>query len=190
MEGMSVIQKGTEMERYYFTFGSRDGFPYQNTYLIVIAAGYDDAVKGFREKHPDVDPGRMNCSGCYGEEEWKTAGKPYACRVPAEVIWTENCFGRKPEGYDDLFIYVPEMRHIIRISEGGRSCLTPENTDDGYADCICYDQYRLDAGMPETDWGRMLLKETLNDRYRCMADCIPDVLDMEYGSRLVRCMIL
>ena len=33
----------------------------------------------------------------------------------------------------------------------------------------------------EIDGGQILLKEMLRDKYRCMADCIPDVLDMAYG---------
>ncbi len=57
-------------------------------------------------------------------------------------------------------------------------------------DYIYYDQYLLDADMPDIDGGMVLLKEMLKDKYRCLADCIPDVLDMAYGSCLVGCMIL
>lgn len=79
------------MEKYYFTFGSWEKFPYRNTYLIVVAVDYEDAVSGFRERHPDVTPGCMNCSDCYSEEEWETIGQYYAGIVPAEVIWTKRC---------------------------------------------------------------------------------------------------
>lgn len=37
------------MEKFYFTFGSWEKFPYKNTYLIVVASGYKDAVDGFRK---------------------------------------------------------------------------------------------------------------------------------------------
>lgn len=48
--------------KFYFTFGSWEKFPYKNTYLIVVASSYKDAVDGFRKKHPDIIPGYMNCS--------------------------------------------------------------------------------------------------------------------------------
>ena len=178
------------MERYYFTFGRWDRFPYQNTYLIVVASSLGDAVKGFREKHPDIDHGCMNHSDFYDEKQWEEAGKSYADHSPAEIIWTETCFGKKPEGYDDLFIYVPEKRQIVRIAEGTGDNLLPEDTENGYVDYIYYEQYGLGIDVPEVDGGQILLEEMLRDKYRCMADCIRDVLDMAYGSCMVGCMIL
>lgn len=178
------------MEKYYFTFGSWDGFPYKNAYLIVVASSYKDAIRRFREKHPDVTPDCMNCSDCYCEEQWKKVSKYYASREPKEIIWTESCFGQKPEGYADLFVYIPEMRQIIRVSEGTGDNLLPEDWDKGYVDYIYYEQYELGIDMPEVDGGQILLKELLRDKYRCMADCIQDVLDMAYGSSLINCMIL
>ncbi len=177
------------MEKYYFTFGSWEKFPYQNTYLIVVASGYEDAVRGFREKHPDITPNCMNCSDCYSEDEWGRAGQYYADMVPAEVIWTESCFGKKPEGYEDLFVFVSDMKQIIRISEGRRDLLSGD-IEDEYVDYICYEQYELGNSMPEIDEGRVLLKKTLRDKYSCIADCIQDVLDMAYGTNLVDCSIL
>ncbi|MCM1178645.1 MAG: hypothetical protein NC347_00170 [Clostridium sp.] len=178
------------MEKYYFTFGSWKKFPYQNTYLVVVASSYRDAVKEFRKKHPDVNPGCMNCSDCYSEEQWKEVGYYYADQRPAEVIWTERCFGQKPEGYDDLFIFVPEMKQIVRISEGTGNNLLPEDQAQGYVDYIYYEQYELSNDMPEIDGGQIMLKEMLQDKYKCMADCIQDVLSMAYGSDIVNCMIL
>ena len=178
------------MEKYYFTFGSWNKFPFQNTYLVVVASGYDDAVRGFREKHPDVNPGYMNCSDCYSEKQWVDVGKNYSDRSPAEIIWTETCFGKKPDGYGNLFIYVPEMRQIIRIAEGTGGNLLPEDVEQGYVDYIYYEQYDLEIDMPEADGGQILLEKPLRDEYRCMADCIPSVLDMAYGCSTVDCMIL
>ena len=57
-------------------------------------------------------------------------------------------------------------------------------------DYIYYDQYMLDADMPDAGGGMVLLKEMLRDRYGCLADCIPDVLDMAYGSCLAGCTVL
>ena len=103
-------------------------------------------------------------------------------RSPAEAIWTEDSLGKKPSEYDELFIYVPEVRQIIRIAEGSGDNLLPEDIEDGYVDYIYYEQYGLGPDMPEVDGGQILLERLLRDRYHCMADCIPDVLDMAYGS--------
>lgn len=178
------------MQRYYFTFGKGSEYPYQNTYLVVMASSYSDAAKGFKEKHPDAIPGGMDCSDCYNEEEWADAGKEYPDCSPAEIIWTENCFGKKPAGYGDLFIYVPEMRQIIRIAEGSGDNLLPEDVREGYVDYIYYEQYELGIDMPEVDGGQIMLDKLLRDKYQCIADCIPDVLDMAYGRSMVDCMIL
>ncbi len=180
------------MERYYFTFGSWEKFPFKNTYLVVVASSFGDAVKGFREKHPDVTPNCMNCSDCYSEKEWEKVGQHYAAQRPAEVIWTETCFGKKPEGYDDLFIFVPEMKQIIRIAEGTRTILYPEdqNQDQDYVDYIYYEQYELNQGMTGVDGGTIILGKMVRDHYRCLADSIQDVLSMAYGSNMVDCMIL
>lgn len=178
------------MEKYYFTFGSWEKFPYKNTYLVVVASGFDDAVTAFRKKYPDVSHNCLNCSFWYNEEKWEKVKGDYAEQSPAEVIWTESCFGKKPEGYDDLFVFVPEMKQIIRIAEGSGDNLLPEDIEDGYVDYIYYEQYELSTDMPEVDGGQILLEEMLRDKYKCMADCIQDVLSMAYGSYMVDCMIL
>lgn len=100
------------------------------------------------------------------------------------------CFGKKPEGYDDLFVFVPEMKQIIRIAEGSGDNLLPEDIEDGYVDYIYYEQYELSNNMPEADGGQILMEEMFRDKYECTADCIQDVLSMAYGSYLMDCMIL
>lgn len=42
----------------------------------------------------------------------------YAGRCPSEIIWTETCYGNKPEGYSELYVYVLEKKQIIRMAEG------------------------------------------------------------------------
>lgn len=85
------------------------------------------------------------------------------------------------EKYNDIFIFVPEMRQIIRIAEGSGDNLLKEDIENGYVDYIYYDQYELGADVMEIDGGQILLKEMLRDKYYCMTDCIPDVLYMAYG---------
>lgn len=102
----------------------------------------------------------------------------------------EGQSGRRQEGYRDLFIFVPQTGQIIRIAEGSGDNLLPEDIEDGFVDYIYYEQYGLRAGMQEEDGGQILLEELLRDRYCCMADCVPDVLDMAYGDRMIRYTIL
>jgi len=96
---------------------------------------------------------------------------------------TGGYLGRGAGRYSDMFIFVPEMRQIIHISEGDGSNLLPEDIGDGYVDYIYYGQYEVEEGMPEVDGGQILLKGPLRDRYHCLAECIPDVLEMAYGCQ-------
>lgn len=83
--------------------------------------------------------------------------------------------------YGDVFIFVPEKRQVIHISEGSGDNLLQEDIENGYVDYIYYDQYELGADVMEVDGGQILLEEMLGDKYRCMEECIPDVLEMAYG---------
>lgn len=73
--------------RFYFTFGSDIGFPYQNTYLIVIADNISDAIKKFRNKYPDRHDNTVNCAFWYDEGHWHGSLNEYVYGdVPAEII--------------------------------------------------------------------------------------------------------
>lgn len=164
----------------------RKGFRHRGTCLTAAASGRDDAVQESRKRSPDANGDTLGCSSCYSEKKRERVMRPCICYS----VWTEACSAKKLEGYDDLFLYVPEERQIIRIAEGNGDNLLEEDTDAGYVDYIYYDQYMLDVDMPDVDGGMVLLKEMLRDRYGCLADCIPDVLDMAYGSCLVSYTIL
>ncbi len=97
-------------KKYFFTFGSFKYFPYQNTYLVVIARNKSDACKGFRMKYPDRDPNHpsINCSGIYDEETWgKYVSKYYPNQEPVDIVFAPNCYGEAKDNYDDIYIYVP-----------------------------------------------------------------------------------
>ncbi|WP_304975542.1 hypothetical protein [uncultured Acetatifactor sp.] len=98
--------------------------------------------------------------------------------------------GRKPEGYDDLFIFVPEARQVIRISEGTGDNLSWEDREKGYVDYIYYDQHNLGMDMPVAEGGQVLLEGMFRDLFRCTADCVPRVLDMAYGRDTIGYAIL
>lgn len=152
--------------------------------------GRDGVAQGFREGHPDASRCTFGYNSCCSEKEWEQATGSRIGYSPAESTWTGGCSENGPERYSDLFLYVPEARQIVRIAEGTGDNLLEEDADAGYVDYIYYDQYMLDADMPDAGGGMVLLKEMLREKYGCLADCIPDVLEMAYGSRLVGCTVL
>lgn len=78
------------MKKFYFTFGSWEGYPYQSTYLIVEAESRQEAARLFREKYPDKTPNTVNCADIYNEKEWKEHVRDYYVGIePAEVIQSE-----------------------------------------------------------------------------------------------------
>ena len=106
------------------------------------------------------------------------------------VRQVEACSGKEPKRYGDLFIFVPEMKQVIRISEGTGDNLFWEDREKGYVDYIYYDQHELSIDMPVVEGGHVLLKGMYRYLLRCTADCIPRVLDMAYGSDALSYVIL
>ena len=82
--------------------------------------------------------------------------------------------------FDSIFIFVPEAKQIIRISEGTGDNLTDEDMDEVYVDYIYYEQYALEADLREVDGGMIMLTELFQKKFTCVEDCIPHVLDMAY----------
>ncbi len=74
------------MKKYYFTFGSGEWFPFQNTYLIVMADSKEEAIQMFRDQHPDKHENVINCSDYYTEEEWEKDCKKYYPGPPEQII--------------------------------------------------------------------------------------------------------
>lgn len=77
------------MNKYFFTFGSDERFPYtRNDYVVVYAPTAHIAGKKFQKRHPNR-PGSpfINCSDIYSEESWnKFCDKYYHGVQPVEVI--------------------------------------------------------------------------------------------------------
>lgn len=96
----------------------------------------------------------------------------------------------RPGKYDDIFVFVPGTKEIVRIAMGCGDNLSKEDIENGYVDYIYFDQHELSNGLPEIDGGMVLLKEILTDKYQCIVDCIPDVLEIAYGSSDVEHKIL
>ena len=78
------------MNKFYFTFGSLEQFPYQDTYLIIIADDLAKAIAAFREKYPDRHPNTVNCSDWYDEKRWERIKRHYDGISPAEVLYADE----------------------------------------------------------------------------------------------------
>lgn len=79
------------LTRVYFTFGSWEKYPYQNTYMVVEAETYKEAIAAYRAKYPDVHENTLCCAGFYEEDVWKSRIEPqyYKDVRPAEILRTE-----------------------------------------------------------------------------------------------------
>jgi hypothetical protein len=57
------------MNKYYFTYGT-DGQPFVGGWTEVEAPNVNLACAAFRLAHPDKEPGILNCSSAYTEENF------------------------------------------------------------------------------------------------------------------------
>lgn len=55
------------MEKYYFTYGTSDSYPYNGGWTEVYADDKKQAIALFRAVHPDVKEGIINCASIYTE---------------------------------------------------------------------------------------------------------------------------
>lgn len=86
--------------------------------------------------------------------------------------------------FDDIYIFVPSAKQIIRIAEGIGMNLLDEDIRAGFVDYIYYDQHDLDIELPEVDGGQVMLEKPFCELFSCTEDCIPRVLDLAYGVQL------
>lgn len=75
-----------------------------------------------------------------------------------------------------LYIYVPDMKHIVRIKEGSTYDMTNGIDFDAHADFIVYNVYELGDSLIELDGGVIMLEKS----FRKFEDAIPYVLEMAY----------
>lgn len=59
------------LNKFYFTFGSDEKFPFQGGWVEVHAKDLRWAIEIFRRKYPDRDDyGCLNCADYYSEEDF------------------------------------------------------------------------------------------------------------------------
>lgn len=92
--------------------------------------------------------------------------------------------------YDEIYIYVPAFKQIVKISEGTGDNLLDEDIAAGYVDYIYYDTYEMAGGIQELDGGMVMLTEPFQEKFTCTADAIPHVLDMAYCNDLLEFVVL
>ena len=92
--------------------------------------------------------------------------------------------------FNDIFIYVPTMRQIIRIDEGSGDNLTDDDIAQGYVDYIYYEVYNVQQDLPEVDGGIVMLAELFQNKFKSVKDAIPAVLDMAYGDESIGYIML
>ena len=92
--------------------------------------------------------------------------------------------------FNDIFIYVPTMRQIIRIDEGSGDNLTDDDIAQGYIDYIYYEVYNVQQDLPEVDGGMVMLTELFKNKFKSVKDAIPAVLDMAYGDESIEYIML
>lgn len=92
--------------------------------------------------------------------------------------------------FDPIYIYVPEVRQIIKISEGSGDNLNDEDIEAGYVDYIYYEQYVMDPLMRETDGGMIMLTEPFQEYFNSTADAIPNVIEMAYNGNKLGFIVL
>lgn len=92
--------------------------------------------------------------------------------------------------FGPVYIYVPAMKQIVRIAEGSGDNLLDEDIEAGYVDYIYYDQYALEAALPERDGGQIMLTERFQEKFTCTKDAIPAVLEMAFGDETMAYIVL
>ena len=92
--------------------------------------------------------------------------------------------------FDEIYIYVPSKKQIIRITEGSGDNLTDDDLGQGYIDYIYYEIYSLKQDLPEVDGGMIMLKQLFKQKYNSTKESIPAVLDMAYEDENIDYVLL
>lgn len=71
------FRKDRDYETFIVTFGDKECFPFQNSYIKIHAFGREDARKKFRDNFPDAHDGVYNYSIMYRLDEWLAEADVY-----------------------------------------------------------------------------------------------------------------
>ena len=96
------------MNKYYFTFGSDERYPFQNGHLIVEANDINDAIKCFQKHYPNrPNSDTINCAFYYSEKQWSNVLKRgfHIGEKPKEILVANIISHFKEQMEDEYFIY-------------------------------------------------------------------------------------
>lgn len=102
----------------------------------------------------------------------------------------ESSTGIIPNNFNDINVFVPSKNHIIHIAEGSGDSLDNNDYKNGYIDYIDFTVYDLNDDMAEIDGGNMLLKEYVQDKYKNLSECLPELMDFIYEDNRIKRIIL
>lgn len=85
--------------------------------------------------------------------------------------------------YDDLTIFVPEKKELIYLGEGIVGNLFADDVAKGYVDYVNYTRRDIQEGLEEIDGGMMLFKKLIRNKYSCLADTIPELLEYIFDEK-------
>lgn len=184
------------MELLYFTFGSHPDYPYgREDYVMTVGTDMKDCIEAYKRRHPNR-PGSdaINCADYYRKEEWDGYIYPeyHNGKHPVEVILSDAAYGGAPGGFGSLWLYVPEKNSIVFLQEGSGDNLEPEDRVNGmedYVDCSSWELQPF-GDVEESEGGDCMLPYLIQRDRTCLAETIPDVLDMLYGNPSLDAIIL
>ena len=180
----------------YFTFGSDPKFPYdREQYVKIIGKDVKDCTATFRKHFPQPDKKdkTLNCADYYSGKTWEDTKHNFEGRLPAKTLVSDTLFGTRKEGFDNIWIYVPDKNTLVFIQEGSGDNLDREDTEEGFVDYIDYTSYYVDfltGGILDDDGGMEMYKQMVHDHYGCLTDAVPDILGALYGNPLMDVVIL
>lgn len=179
------------MEKVYFTFGSAPQFPFErDEYIVVLGTDWADCTATFRKQYPDRTEGVLNCSDRYSESEWSKT-EAYKGVKPSRILVSETVYGRKHPGFDPIWVLVPSQAAIIFIQEGSGCNLDENDEKEGYVDYVDYEAFEFSYGSVDpSDGGMVMAKEMIRDKYGCLTDAIPDVLDICFDDPYLEAQVL
>lgn len=85
--------------------------------------------------------------------------------------------------FDDLVVFVPVKKELISLCEGVGGNLFADDVAEGYVDYINYTRRDIQEGLEEIDGGMMLFKELIRNKYSCLADIIPELLEYIFEEK-------
>ncbi len=111
--------------------------------------------------------------------------------IMTNVIRTYKSIMKDMSDFDDVYVYVPESKCVIKIAEGTGDNLLKEDIAEGYVDYAIYDIFNItddnidfdtftskyeDVKDPD-DGGMLMYKELIRDKYNKLEQIVPAILE-------------